>query len=161
MLLGRMNSPEAINIANSQRKMYDTMLLLCSIVVRHVSITRFHAQGSPNKRPGEWHIFTTTVVRWTRKSVRFWSVMNQEMTWGVFSALTLSVGWHEGHLVCKIAWVVWCWSGYLSGARCRLAYGPADATTSWCHTLHLASVISRLVLPLWYQLIWSSRTKGC
>ena len=24
-------------------------------------------------------------------------------------------------------WVVGCWRGYLSGARCRLAYGPADA----------------------------------
>ena len=27
-------------------------------------------------------------------------------------------------------WVVGCWRGYLSGARCRLAYGPADATAS-------------------------------
>ena len=25
-------------------------------------------------------------------------------------------------------WVVVCWCGYLSGTRCRLAYGPADAT---------------------------------
>ena len=24
-------------------------------------------------------------------------------------------------------WVVGCWHGYLSGARCRLAHGPADA----------------------------------
>ena len=29
-------------------------------------------------------------------------------------------------------WVVWCWCGYLSGARCRLAYGPADATVTHC-----------------------------
>ena len=29
-------------------------------------------------------------------------------------------------------WVVGCWCGYLSGARCRLAYGPADATTTHC-----------------------------
>jgi len=29
-------------------------------------------------------------------------------------------------------WVVGCWHGYLSGARCRLAYGPADATTTHC-----------------------------
>ena len=27
-------------------------------------------------------------------------------------------------------WVVGCWHGYLSGARCRLAYGPADATAT-------------------------------
>ena len=29
-------------------------------------------------------------------------------------------------------WVVGCWHGYLSGARCRLAYGPADATATHC-----------------------------
>ena len=29
-------------------------------------------------------------------------------------------------------WVVRCWHGYLSGARCRRAYGPADATATYC-----------------------------
>jgi len=29
-------------------------------------------------------------------------------------------------------WVVGCWHGYLSGAMCRLAYGPADATATHC-----------------------------
>ena len=29
-------------------------------------------------------------------------------------------------------WVVGCWLGYMSGARCRLAYGPADATATHC-----------------------------
>ena len=29
-------------------------------------------------------------------------------------------------------WVVGCWRGYLSGARCRLACGPADATAAHC-----------------------------
>jgi len=29
-------------------------------------------------------------------------------------------------------WVVGCWCGYLSGARCTLAYGPADATATHC-----------------------------
>jgi len=29
-------------------------------------------------------------------------------------------------------WVVGCWHGYLSGVRCRLAYGPADATATHC-----------------------------
>ena len=39
--------------------------------------------------------------------------------------------WHqEEHLACK-NWVIRCWRGYLSGARCRsFAYGPADATAS-------------------------------
>jgi len=27
-------------------------------------------------------------------------------------------------------WVVGCWHGYLPRARCRLAYGPVDATVS-------------------------------
>jgi len=27
-------------------------------------------------------------------------------------------------------WVVECWRGYLSGMRCRFAYGPADATAT-------------------------------
>jgi len=48
-----------------------------------------------------------------------------------FSALTLLVGRQEGHPVCKNR-VVGCWRGYLSGARCRLAYGPADATATHC-----------------------------
>ena len=48
-----------------------------------------------------------------------------------FSALTLLVGLQEGHPACK-NWVVGCWCGYLSGARCRLAYGPADATATHC-----------------------------
>jgi len=32
-------------------------------------------------------------------------------------------------------WAVGCWHGYLSGARCRLAYGPADATVTHCRLL--------------------------
>jgi len=36
-----------------------------------------------------------------------------------FSALTLLVGWQEGHPACK-NWVVGCWCGYVSGSRCRL-----------------------------------------
>jgi len=46
-----------------------------------------------------------------------------------FSALTLLVGRQEGHPACKTL-SGGCWRGYLSGARCRLAYGPADATAT-------------------------------
>jgi len=67
-----------------------------------------------------------------------------------FSALTLLVGQQEGHPACKNR-VVGCWRGYLSGARCRLAYSPADATATHCLLL---SVKSRLVLPFWYRLTW-------
>jgi len=48
-----------------------------------------------------------------------------------FSALTLLAGRQEGHPACK-KYVVGCWRGYLSGARCRLAHGPADATATHC-----------------------------
>jgi len=33
-------------------------------------------------------------------------------------------------------WVVRCWRGYLSGARCWFAYGPANATASYYLFLH-------------------------
>jgi len=49
-----------------------------------------------------------------------------------FSALTLLVGRQEGHPACKKLRVVGYWRGYLSGAGCRLAYGPADATATHC-----------------------------
>jgi len=46
-----------------------------------------------------------------------------------FSALTLLVGQQEGHLACKkLSGGVLAWSG----AQCRLAYGPADATATHC-----------------------------
>ena len=46
-----------------------------------------------------------------------------------FSALTLLVGRQEGHPACK-NWVVGYRRGYQPGAKCRLAYGPADATAT-------------------------------
>ena len=49
------------------------------------------------------------------------------------SALTLLVGWQEGKGIRPVEnRVVGYWRGYLSGARCRLAYGPADATATHC-----------------------------
>jgi len=64
------------------------------------------------------------------------------------ASLTLLVGRQEGHPAYK-NWAVGCWRGYLSGARCRLASLPSRFH---CHSLSLASVKSRLVLPFWYQL---------
>ena len=47
-----------------------------------------------------------------------------------FSALTLLVGWQEGHPACKkLSGGMLSW---LSGMRCRLAYGTADATATHC-----------------------------
>ena len=48
-----------------------------------------------------------------------------------FSALTLLVGRQEGHPACeKLSGEELVW--YLSGARCRLAYRPANATATHC-----------------------------
>jgi len=62
-----------------------------------------------------------------------------------FSALTLLVGRQEGHPACKNR-VVGCWRGYLSGARCRLAYGPADATATHCLFSNMWAHVGRQVL---------------
>jgi len=67
-----------------------------------------------------------------------------------FSALTLLVGRQEGHPACKkqsgglLAWQsVW--------SKVQTCIWP-----SWCHchSLSLASVKSKLDLPLWYRLTW-------
>jgi len=65
----------------------------------------------------------------------------------------LLVGWQEGHPACKEL------SGgvLVSGSRCRLASGPADATATHCL---FASVESGLVLPFWYWLTWVVPDKG-
>jgi len=51
-----------------------------------------------------------------------------------FSALTLLVGRQEGHPACKQT--EWWGAGgvinYLTGARCGLAYSPADVTATRC-----------------------------
>jgi len=51
-----------------------------------------------------------------------------------FGALTLLVVRQEGHPACKkkLEWWEDGGHGYLSAARCRLAYGPADATATQC-----------------------------
>ena len=63
----------------------------------------------------------------------FWCLlpMGNAFSANASSDLTLLVGWQEGHPACKklsgrvLAWLsVW--------VRCRLAYGPADATTTHC-----------------------------
>ena len=73
-----------------------------------------------------------------------------------FSALTLLVGRQEGHPACKkqsggvLAWLsVW--------SKMQTCIWP-----NWCHchSLSLASVKSRSVLPFWYRLTWVVAEKG-
>jgi len=73
-----------------------------------------------------------------------------------FRAVTLLVGWQEGHPACKnmsggvLAWLSVC-------SEMQTCIRP-----SWCqcHSLSLASVKSRLVLPFWYRLTQVVRDKG-
>ena len=55
------------------------------------------------------------------------------------------LGGRKGIRPVKI-WVVGCWCGCLSGARCRLAYGPADATATHCHFSKIQIGFTFLVL---------------
>jgi len=54
-------------------------------------------------------------------------------------------------------WMVGCWHGYLSGARCRLACGPADITATHCLSLQWNP---DWFLPFWYWLTRVARKKG-
>ena len=67
--------------------------------------------------------------------------MNGYFYLNAFSALTLRLGGRNGIRLVKNS-VTGCWQGYLSGVRCTLAYGSADAMA----THSLASVKFRQVL---------------
>ena len=67
-----------------------------------------------------------------------------------FSALTLLVGRQERHPACKkLSGEVLAWLSVWSEVQTCIC-------SSWCHchSLFLASVKSRLVLPFWYRLTW-------
>ena len=73
-----------------------------------------------------------------------------------FSALTLLVGWQEGHPACK---------KLIGGVLAWLSVWSEVQTCIWpswchCHSLSLASVKSRLVLPFWYWLTRVVLEKG-
>jgi len=85
-------------------------------------------QGNHGHRPpaAPQKTITADICPWLRLE-RWWF-------WGAGvweGALTLLVGRQEGHPACK-NWAVGCWCGCLSGARCRLAYVPANATATHC-----------------------------
>ena len=73
-----------------------------------------------------------------------------------FSALTLLVGWPEGHPACKkLSGGVLVWLSVWSEVQTCIQ-------PSWCHchSLSLASVKSGLVLPFCYRLSWVVPYKG-
>ena len=78
------------------------------------------------------------------------------ITFHTFSALTLLVGRQEGHPACKkLSGGVLAWLSVWSEVQTFI-------WPSWCHchSLSLASVKSRLVLPFWYRLTWVVTEKG-
>jgi len=73
-----------------------------------------------------------------------------------FSGLTLLVGRQEGHPACKkLSGGVLAWLSVWSEVRTCIRPSWCD-----CHSLSLASVKSRLVLPFWYRLTWIVPEKG-
>jgi len=74
-----------------------------------------------------------------------------------FSALALLVGRQEGHTACQ---------KQRRGVLLWLSVWTEVQTCIWpswchCHSLSLASLKSRLVLPFWYRLTWEVLEKGC
>jgi len=80
--------------------------------------------------------------------VLMWNCFLSLLSWNqCFNALTLLVGWQEGHPACK---------KLSSGVLAWLSVSSEVQTCIWPsgfhrHSLSLASVKSRLVLPLWYR----------
>ena len=73
-----------------------------------------------------------------------------------FSALTLLVGWQEGHPACKkLSCGMLVWLSVWSEMQTCI-------WSSWCHchSLSLASVKSRLISPFWYWLTRVVPDKG-
>ena len=99
------------------------------------------------------HFHSLAAFNSTVKRADLSAFLLSNCTWCVlfisaFSALTLLVGRQEGHPACKNWW---------GAGVVQTGIWP-----SWCHchSLSLASVKSRLVLPFWYWLTWVVPEKG-
>ena len=81
--------------------------------------------------------YLVTIIMWCVISIKRWLIGTGVCVVHLNVCLLPSVLWHcwlgsrKGIRPAK-NWVVGCWHGYLSGARCRLAYSPADATATHC-----------------------------
>ena len=101
-----------------------------------------------------WYVTAVFMFTCARVGIAFTNTLSLILfvPWVLF---TLLVGRQEGHPACK-NWVVGCWWGYV-WSEVQTCIWP-----SWCHchSLSLASVKSRLVLPFWYWLTWVVPEKG-
>jgi len=140
--------------------LYRAMLCICGTShgpVRHKS--EFYENGWTN-RAGFWHVsFLPPVLHCVKR--KFGYLQNKGTSLWNFELRKF----HHGILICTLSilcwislccvlwrcwlgdrkgirpvknWVVGCWRGYLPGARCRLAYGPTDATATHCLLLQLS-----------------------
>ena len=94
-----------------------------------------------------WEVFRISRAHWSGMlscAILLVIVSLSTKYWLIYMLFVPSVLWHcwlggrKGTQPVK-NWVVGCWRGYLSGARCRLAYGPADATAT-----HSVSCFSKI-----------------
>ena len=84
-----------------------------------------------------WHLLNIVCVRFENLFNRLESVSGivTDVCVGVFTVPSvLWRCWLDGRKGIRPVknWAVGCWWGYLSGARCWLASGPADATATHC-----------------------------
>jgi len=101
----------------------------------------------------DWNVW---IVTKNTSIMRFQIIPSSYYVLCAFSALMLLVGWQEGHQACKkLSGGVRAWLSVCSEVQTCI-------WTSWCHchSLSLASVKSRLVLPFRYQLTWVVPEKG-
>jgi len=96
----------------------------------------------------------TMFLKWLLNSVYFTSRYGSLFC--AFSALTLLVGRQEGHLACKkLNGGVLAWLSVWSEVQTCIWFSGFH-----CHSLSLASVKPRLVLPFWYRLTRVVPDKG-
>ena len=133
---------------NLTDKIHFTLNVIFSLLYGHTGILQDHQEE--DHCGSELITFMVTVPVSVSHCWKLWGLLKDRCAWrpavymarkkknfnfsindGDFSALTLLVGRQEGHLACENG-VVGCWRGCLSGARCRLASGPADATATHC-----------------------------
>ena len=97
-----------------------------SVCIYRVAVVKLHSMYIP--AGFRRHFMYKTL----EKRLLLWYYLNTLCMYNsvAFSALTLLFGRQEGHPACKKQ------SGEVLVWRCRLAYGPADATATHCFLLH-------------------------
>ena len=77
------------------------------------------------------HVMQNEIKSSSKLYVSSWFILSFEVLHYAIELWRCWLGSRKGIQPVK-NWVVGCRHGYLSGARCRLAYGPADATATHC-----------------------------